>query len=177
MATIKVSNIPEEGLKLHFRLDGEKLKDIVKVDRGMDFHPHTIDVSCDISKVQETVSLGLHLETEIDFDCCRCLESFTLPVKGEADYTLIPSREDVKGEGEWAGEDEAFGFYREDLIDPESLVYEQILLQIPLKPLCRENCRGLCPHCGTNMNLSSCNCREEQAGSPFAALKNLKVTK
>jgi len=177
MTTIKVSNIPEEGLKLHFRLDGEKLKDIVKVDRGMDFHPHALDVSCDVGKIQETVSLDLHLETEIDVDCCRCLESFALPVKGDAHYTLVPFQDDLKDEGEWSSEDDAFGFYREDMIDLESLVYEQILLQIPLKPLCRENCRGLCPRCGTNMNVSSCSCREDQANSPFAALKNLKVTK
>jgi len=177
MTTIKVSNIPEEGLKLHFRLDGEKLKDIVKVNQGMDFHPHTLDVSCDVAKIQETVDLDFHLETEIDFDCGRCLEFFSLPVKGDAHYTLVPFQEDVKGEGEWSSEDDAFGFYREDLIDLESLVYDQILLQIPLKPLCRENCRGLCPRCGTNMNVSSCSCREEQANSPFAALKNLKVTK
>lgn len=177
MTTIKVSNIPEEGLTLHFSLDGEKLKDIAKVDRGVDFRPHSLDVSCDVVKVQETVSLHLRLEAKIDFDCGRCLESFSLPMRGDGHYTLVPFREDEKGDGEWSGEDDAFGFYREDLIDLESLVYEQVLLQIPLKPLCSENCRGLCPRCGTNLNVSSCSCRGDRANSPFAALKNMKITK
>jgi uncharacterized protein len=177
MTTIKVSNIPEEGLRLRFRFDGEKLKDIIKMDRGMDFHPHGIDLSCDIVKVQETVNIELHLATEIGFDCCRCLDAFTMPVKSDARYTLVPFRDDVRGEGEWSGEDDAFGFYREDLIDLETLIYEQILLQIPIKPICREDCRGLCPRCGANMNLSSCSCRQDRAESTFAALKDMKVKK
>ena len=177
MTTIKVSTIPEEGLRLRFRLDWEKLKDIVKMDRGMDFRPHGIDLSCEIAKVQETINIELHLTTEIGFDCCRCLDTFTMPIKGDARYSLVPFRDDAKGEGEWSGEDDAFGFYREDLIDLETLVYEQILLQIPIKPVCGEDCRGLCPRCGANLNLSSCNCRQERAASPFAALKDMKVKK
>ncbi len=177
MTTIKVSNIPDEGLELHFRLDGEKLRNFVNVDRGMDFRPHEIDVSCTITKIQETVSLDLHLATAIDFDCCRCLDAFTWPVSAEARYTLLPSGENRADEGEWSAEDEAFGFYREDSIDLEALIHEQILLQIPIKPLCREDCRGLCPRCGTNLNRSACRCREDHADSPFAALKNMKIRK
>jgi len=143
----------------------------------MDFRAHALDVTCDVVKVQETVRLYLRLETKIDFDCGRCLECISLPVRGDADYTLVPFTEETEVDGEWSGEDDAFGFYREDLIDLESLVYEQVLLQIPLKPLCSENCRGLCPRCGTNLNVSSCGCREDRPDSPFAALKNMKITK
>ncbi|HQP29583.1 MAG TPA: DUF177 domain-containing protein, partial [Syntrophales bacterium] len=62
-----------------------------------------------------------------------------------------------------------------DTLDLDPIVYEQILLQIPLKILCREDCRGLCPHCGANLNDGPCRCPEEAVDGRFSALKKLKI--
>ena len=177
MTTIKVGNIPEEGQKLHFVIDGDQLQEFVDADRGMAFRPRDIDVSCEAIKVRETVNLDLHVRTEVDFDCGRCLEPFTLPVTSDFKYTLVPFREETRSDGEISSDDDAFGYYREDLIDVELIVFEQILLQIPVKPLCREACRGLCHRCGKNLNVEPCSCQDEPPDGRFSALKNFNAKK
>jgi uncharacterized protein len=69
------------------------------------------------------------------------------------------------------------GYYREDEIDLDPIVLEQIVLQIPIKPLCREACKGLCPQCGADLNVESCECRVDSGDLRFAVLKNFKIKK
>ena len=64
-------------------------------------------------------------------------------------------------------------YYREGTIDLKEDVREAIILAFPLKPLCRPECRGLCPHCGRNLNEEKCECREEKIDPRLAKLKEL----
>ncbi|MCK5011414.1 MAG: DUF177 domain-containing protein, partial [Deltaproteobacteria bacterium] len=67
-------------------------------------------------------------------------------------------------------------FYQGHIIDKVPLIREQILLHIPLYPLCHETCKGICPQCGSNLNHSLCQCdKEEVAGSKFEILKKLSL--
>ena len=66
-------------------------------------------------------------------------------------------------------------YYAGEIIDLVPLITEQIILQVPMKALCGETCRGLCPRCGVNLNLASCNCRNEDIDPRLAVLKNVKV--
>lgn len=68
-----------------------------------------------------------------------------------------------------------YGTYDGGEIDLSDMIYEGILLAYPMKPLCFEECRGLCPGCGTNLNKKQCNCEKEEGGPCFRALKNLKT--
>ena len=77
--------------------------------------------------------------------------------------------------GMWVEEDDlTTAFYENDAIDLGQLMREQVYLSLPMKPLCRDDCRGLCPVCGTNLNLSVCHCAREWDDPRFAALKALK---
>ena len=62
-----------------------------------------------------------------------------------------------------------------ETVDLEAIIREQIILMVPLKPLCQEDCRGLCPICGANFNRETCSCQVEKSDSPFAQLAKLKV--
>ena len=66
-------------------------------------------------------------------------------------------------------------YYQGDFIDLTPIICEQIILQIPIKPLCSEECKGLCPHCGINMNVASCSCHLEFVDPRLAVLKNIKI--
>ena len=66
-------------------------------------------------------------------------------------------------------------YYTGESVDLESLLREQIILMMPLKPLCDENCKGLCPHCGANLNRETCTCSTDTVNSPFAVLAKLKI--
>jgi uncharacterized protein len=116
-----------------------------------------------------------HITGELELTCSRCLEPFTLPVVGDFDLRYVPRTENA-GEGEQeVGEDDlTTAFYDDDHIDLSGLITEQFVLALPMKPLCSEHCKGLCPQCGTNLNTGTCDCRETWEDPRLAALRALK---
>ena len=173
---IQVSLIPEEGHQLEYTLDGDWYQEILQEGGGIDFRIHPARVAAVIHKILETVTLDISVETALELDCGRCLESFTLPVQSVFRYTMVPARE-ADQEEDLAGEDISFGYYHDDLINLDALVWEQILLQVPMKPLCAEACRGLCARCGASLNTASCECSPGGADSRLEALKKFTVKK
>ena len=118
-----------------------------------------------------------HLTGEIELACSRCLEPFTLPVASDFDLRYVPRMENVgEGEREVEEDDLSTAFYDDEQIDLSQLVMEQFQLALPMKALCRESCRGLCPNCGTNLNTGSCDCNLKWEDPRFAALKAMKRT-
>jgi uncharacterized protein len=103
--------------------------------------------------------------------CSRCLEEAELPVNVPFRYTLMPAVEDNREEVELTEEDLEYGVYDGETIDCDPLIYEQIVLQIPMKVLCRDDCRGLCPQCGANLNTGVCSCTEKAVDERLAVLK------
>ena len=115
-----------------------------------------------------------HVTGEIEMTCGRCLEAFTLPVAGEFDLRYVPRAENAGEDERELGEDDlTTAFYDEDRIDIGQLIAEQFHLALPMKPLCSEGCKGLCPHCGTNWNAGTCNCSEKWEDPRLAVLKTL----
>jgi uncharacterized protein len=106
--------------------------------------------------------------------CSRCLEAFTLPVTTHFDLRYVPRTENVgEGEKEVEEDDLATAFYSNDRIDLGHLIGEQLQLAVPMKPLCDEACKGLCPQCGMNLNTGSCDCSQTWEDPRLAALKAL----
>ncbi len=133
-----------------------------------------VTLHLDIHKDGSRFRLAGGVQTTLELPCSRCLEPFTLPVDATFDVSYQPQSANV-GEGELeVGEaDLSTAFYENDQIDLGVLMREQFYLALPMKPLCREDCKGLCPECGTNLNAGTCNCRHEWTDSRLAALKAL----
>ena len=111
----------------------------------------------------------------IELACSRCLEPFTLPVASEFDLRYVPRVENVgEGEREVEEDDLATAFYDDERIDLTQLIMEQFQLALPMKALCTEACKGLCPNCGTNLNTDSCECNVKWEDPRFASLKAMK---
>jgi uncharacterized protein len=106
--------------------------------------------------------------------CGRCLESFPLEIAQEFSLVLTPATP-LTGEIELGPGDLTQSFYEGTEIDLTPLMYEQIMLALPTRPLCGEECRGLCPQCGTNRNIDQCACVVEAGDSRWSALRNLKI--
>jgi uncharacterized protein len=118
------------------------------------------------------------LDADIELTCSRCLEPFTLPVATDFDLRYVPRTENVgDGEKEVEEDDLTTAFYSEDQIDLGHLIVEQLQLAVPMKPLCNEACKGLCPQCGTNLNISSCDCSQKWEDPRLAALKAFARTR
>ena len=121
--------------------------------------------------------LAGHLTGEVELDCGRCLEPFTLPVAADFDLRYVPRTENVgEGEREVEEDDLSTAFYDQDQIDLRHLIMEQFQLALPMKALCKDTCKGLCPQCGTNLNTGSCHCNQTWEDPRFAALKAMKRT-
>ena len=127
-----------------------------------------------IQKDKEKFRLIGAAQTELELTCSRCLEPFRMPVDAAFDLRFLPSAEMARDhEREVRDEDLDTSYYRDDQIDLNELLREQIYLALPMKPLCRDDCQGLCPQCGTNWNAGTCACTTEWEDPRLAVLKGL----
>ncbi|MEO7274300.1 MAG: DUF177 domain-containing protein [Vicinamibacterales bacterium] len=111
---------------------------------------------------------------QLELDCGRCVEPFHLPVDATFELRYVPQTADSTEPERQLGDDElTTAFYSEGVLDVIDLVREQFQLVLPMKPLCREECKGLCPECGTNLNRGSCECAPRWEDPRLAALKSL----
>jgi uncharacterized protein len=172
---INVTNIPEEGLKVQFSKDENWSRQIFAEKENPGLPLGSIDGSVILKRIRETLYLEGDLRTQAETDCSRCLEAARLPISVSFKYVLSPAQAELSEEQELSAEDLNFVYYQDDLIDLDPLIIEQILLQIPMKVLCQEDCRGLCPHCGINLNTDHCQCHDERIDSRLAILKKMKV--
>jgi len=169
---IKLDEIPASGL--FFRVDD-------------DSWVSANDFVCQ-GPVQATVSLGkdggrillagtLHLT--IVLECDRCLDSFTYIVDEEFEvvFELLAKEEEasVASDHFCKGSELDVEFLAEPVVDIFSVLAQQLYLALPDKKLCCDNCLGLCPECGANLNRFSCNCARGSGASPFNVLAKLKV--
>jgi uncharacterized protein len=136
-----------------------------------------VELHAELRKDGRKVRLAGAVRTLLETACSRCLEPFTLPVNSTFDLLFLPATEN-QGPAERAVEDEDVGvsFYHEDAIDLGEVLREQFYLTLPMKPLCREDCQGLCPTCGINRNREVCSCQVEWVDPRLEVLKQLKPT-
>ena len=133
-----------------------------------------VHVDFDIHKDKNRFRLVGTARTELELACGRCLEPFRIPFDGTFDLRYLPESESSgEGEREVAEDDLDTSFYRDDQIDLNELLREQFYLALPMKPLCREECGGLCPQCGTNLNTGTCSCAPQWEDPRLAPLKGL----
>ena len=112
--------------------------------------------------------------TTLELACSRCLDPFEVPVDAAFELRYVPQTANAgEGEREIAEDDLATAFYRDGLLDVTELLREQFQLALPMKPLCSDACRGMCPQCGTNLNRTECACRPQWEDPRLAALKSL----
>ena len=122
----------------------------------------------------EKCQISGHVRTTLALSCSRCLERFETPEDFAVDLLYLPdSANRGSGDREIAEEDLSIAFYRDYQIDLLQLVREQCQLALPMKPLCRDACRGLCPVCGANRNERDCKCETVWRDPRLAALHAL----
>jgi uncharacterized protein len=127
-----------------------------------------------VAKDKAKVRIVGHASTTLEMACSRCLDGYEVPVDARFDLLYLPALESPGTEEvEVRDEDINTAFYQDGAIDLAELLHEQVYLMLPMKPLCRENCQGLCPVCGVNRNVTTCSCETRWEDSRFARLKAL----
>src|SRR5512146_1426571 len=126
-------------------------------------------------KVLDDIHVKGELATRLELACARCLEPVERDVTRSFDLLYRPRGSDAGHEELSVTDAEAdIGYYTGDGLLLEDVLREQVLLAVPLKVVCREECKGLCPRCGQNLNQGACACPEPTEEVRWAALKDLK---
>jgi uncharacterized protein len=173
MLVLEVARIPPEGLELTEDLT----PGAVHVESGEEFALGSGgSLRCRVERGDdESVHVRGHLGASVVLACGRCLESFTLPIQQEVEVFYLPQR---PGEGEeedieLKDRDMIVAYYTAGQVDLGELVREQLYLTLPMKRVCREECRGLCPRCGKNRNHEGCTCPTEETDPRLVPLAGL----
>lgn len=134
-----------------------------------------VAVVADVRKDAQKFRLVGKLKATVELECSRCLDAFRVPIDLSFDLVFLPATENSgDGEREVADDDLGVSFYKDSVIDLGDVMREQLYLALPMKPLCRDDCRGLCPICGANWNRESCECQATWEDPRMAALKDLR---
>jgi uncharacterized protein len=134
-----------------------------------------VKLAFEIYKDKSTFRLVGHTVTTLETPCSRCLEPMVVPVDAAFDLRYQPHTENTgEGEREIEEDDLTTAFYQNDEIDLEHLMREQFYLVLPMKPLCTDDCKGLCVMCGTNLNRGTCDCKRDFDDPRFDALRALR---
>ncbi len=113
--------------------------------------------------------------TRLEVNCARCLEPVARDIAGDFDLLYRPRGADAGVDERTVVRDESeVSYYTGEGVLLEDVLREQVLLAVPLKTVCREDCRGLCPRCGRNLNVEQCNCAEALEDPRWSALKEIK---
>jgi uncharacterized protein len=124
----------------------------------------------------EDIRLRAHFAGNFELLCARCLEPVTTPLEGDFDLIYRPvGVETDPGEHAISEEETEIGYYEESGLLLEDAVREQVLLGLPGRALCQEECKGLCPQCGANRNLTDCGCAEVSSDPRWNALAGIAV--
>jgi len=160
---ILISEIPIEGLDIDLQeaIESETISSTVKVRLKME-------------KIDAEVMVRGELSAQVKLQCSRCLKDFFETLSVPVDVVYHPV-EELKGEErhEIAADELDMDFYSGEEFDLDGLLEEQIMLNIAMKPLCSDSCKGICSECGADRNFETCKCVVKNADPRLAELKKL----
>ena len=159
----KIKLIPDGKLSFQF------MEALLPADYGFDEYSLVEPVSCQGEAQHQAAAFAVRgaYHTVAELCCSRCGQAFSMPVAGEFSVSFVTGQP-----VDWDGEQDVYEL-QGDQADLGSVIAGEIFFSLPMQPLCKEDCRGLCPHCGVNLNESSCSCRDEQIDPRWEKLKDL----
>jgi len=172
----RLEDIPKEGREATFYQGENWLDERLRREERTFRFISPITVHLILSKLGNNILVKSRMETKVEWPCARCLEIFSLNLTSEYTTILKPKPGfSLPGEVELTREDVETEFYEGEEIDLTSLVQDQVLLALPQKALCREECQGLCPRCGKNLNREVCECAVGFVDPRFEVLRKVEL--
>ena len=180
---LRIEQIKNEGLYLEF----EEQPDVFPVlsemiNQGECNFMAPIKTALRAIRIEDMIDVQGHLNTLVRLPCGRCLKEYETPLKSRFEITYAhrpPSAlaDEEQEEVEISAAETGLIYFEGEHINLQDGVQEQVILALPVRSLCSENCKGLCTSCGKDLNEGDCDCNRQPVDSRFAALKNLKLDK
>ena len=168
-----LNRVPPEGIDLSIRVDDPARAGI---DLALPLDG-ALEADLEVRRLEGELHVSGEVRATVLLDCSRCLRSFPLPLRGAVEATFAP-RAVVAEEGdrELAEEDLEVQPLEHGAADLRGVVAEQVHLAVPIKPLCSEDCRGICPRCGADHAGGPCGCPPPPGDPRWEALRKLAPT-
>lgn len=171
---IRVEDIKESEKELAFVQEVVEMNQALSAGGVTDYQfPRGVPVALAYYRLGADLLFRGHFSAEVAGTCARCLESYPFSMREPFLFVLKPAT-DAKADPELSPEDLVESFYQGPEVDLSPHLREAALLALPTRPLCREDCEGLCPRCGANLNAGRCGCPEEQTDPRRSALRAMK---
>lgn len=145
------------------------------LDLPQEYSSNSDDVKVNLYVIKEKdgYAVSMDFKSDVNVECSRCLTPFNMDLSGTSNVFL--SKKKLESGELSEGDLDTEYLEDEEKFDLNNFVREEILVKTPMKPLCSDDCKGICPICGANKNESPCNCEteEKRKNSPFAVLQQL----
>jgi uncharacterized protein len=173
---IDLTTISQDGRSFDFCLEKDWWHSKEKNDQILGFDS-SLKVKLKIYKAGDKYLLEGDLSGGLQVVCDRCLNAYHRDLRYDFNVFLDtpPIPDTNMTEVELLDEDMEVDFIKDREIDLDEIIREQIYLSLPMKSLCSDKCPGLCPICGSNLNVGDCQCHREQGHPGFLKLKDLKI--
>ena len=151
---------------------------VISEDGGPSFRePFTFDLR--LQQTGKFVEVDGHLEAVVALKCGRCLQCFEHPLSEDFSLTFVPQGDEGEIEEEVELEADELGLitYKDEILELHDPLQEQLLMAVPISPICNTSCRGLCLECGSDLNREKCGCIKKIFNNKFTALANVDFKK
>lgn len=178
---INVEHIQEKPLSMHGAEPLESFPVLVQMqDDGECRFTGPIRYDITAAREYDHIRVSGRVSTPLVLTCSRCLVDYESAV--DSSFTIVFRRGTqveavLEGETELSEQDLVSAIYSGEEIDLTHEIEEQVAMDVPLKALCREECQGLCPDCGADLNQANCSCPKEKFNFKFSALKDFKAAR
>jgi len=167
---INVLQIPPEGMDVDLPEEDLELGTSAEVWEGA----AAVRAKMCIARSGRGILISGEMAGQVALVCSRCLERFPFRTEDRLDlYCETAGPGQTKHEVELSHDDLDVTYLEEGRIDTDQILRESVLLNLPVQPLCREDCRGLCPRCGANLNHEACGCDRPPSDPRLQALRKL----
>ena len=166
---VQLSDIDSEPREISFSLTGADLPDMSDGPNGFELDGPVTGV-VDFVRRGDKIKARGKASGSIKFCCHRCLNQVKEPVELNFDIILVLTPPQDQIEYGPTGEELDYGFIEGEEIDLSDIIAEQLVLSRPMVNLCRQDCGGLCPTCGADLNQGGCDCADNKVDPRWATL-------
>ena len=174
---VRVVDLKDKTVELFFEECLSKYTSLLSLEETGEWQfKAPLQVHLSVSREYDHVKVTGSVATILKLCCSRCLSEFLMEIDSPFTIFYLQDKDFGKDEDmELSEEDLVTATYEGDEIDFSNEIAAQIILAIPIKPLCSEECKGLCPDCGVDLNESQCSCYRKNFNLKFEILKKFKV--
>jgi len=178
---VSIRNLPESGISLLLEEKSGAFPILVEMIKNKECDiTAPIKIQLFLKQVKDMFHANGRIETIIRIPCSRCLNPYDTFIQDNFSFSYTDNLEGMEAdsdeqEKELKVQDMDIVLFKGDEIDFRDSIQEQIILAFPMRPLCRKNCRGLCPNCGSDLNKGECGCTKTPVNSRFKILEKLKI--